>query len=68
VLSPREREIFTLLLRGRSGAEAADELDLSNETVRTHIRNAARKLEATTRVHAVAEALRRGEIDLTDVN
>jgi DNA-binding NarL/FixJ family response regulator len=62
LLSPREREILGLLSRGLSGEEAARRLYLSSETVRTHVRNAMAKLGATTRVHAVALALKRGEI------
>ena len=62
VLSPREREILELLSKGRSGEDAAVELGLSSETVRTHVRNAMNKLGAGTRVHAVALALQRGEI------
>jgi DNA-binding NarL/FixJ family response regulator len=61
-LSPREREILGLLSKGLSGEEAAKQLFLSSETVRTHVRNAMTKLGATTRVHAVALALKRGEI------
>jgi DNA-binding NarL/FixJ family response regulator len=62
LLSPREREILELLSKGLSGEEAAKQLFLSSETVRTHVRNAMTKLGAATRVHAVALALQRGEI------
>jgi DNA-binding NarL/FixJ family response regulator len=62
VLSEREREILDLLAQGLTGEEAAARLFLSPETVRTHIRNAMRKLQADTRVHAVALALRNEEI------
>jgi DNA-binding NarL/FixJ family response regulator len=61
-LSPREREILGLLSGGLSGEQAARELGLSSETVRTHVRNAMSKLGATTRAHAVVLALQRGEI------
>jgi DNA-binding CsgD family transcriptional regulator len=61
-LSRREREIFELLADGMSGAAIAERLTLSPETVRTHIRNAMAKLEATTRSQAIAIALRRREI------
>jgi DNA-binding NarL/FixJ family response regulator len=61
-LSPREREILGLLSQGLSGEEAAKQLYLSPETVRTHVRNAMGKLGAATRAHAVALALQRGEI------
>jgi DNA-binding NarL/FixJ family response regulator len=62
ILSPREREVLDLLAKGLNGEEVAERLVLSPETVRTHVRNAMEKLEANTRVHAVAIALRQGEI------
>jgi DNA-binding CsgD family transcriptional regulator len=61
-LSKREREVLELLADGLSGAEIADRLVLSPETVRTHIRNAMAKLGASTRSQAVAIALHRLEI------
>ena len=61
-LSPREREIMDLLAQGLNGEQVAERLVLSSETVKTHIRNAMTKLEATTRVHAIAIALRDGYI------
>jgi DNA-binding NarL/FixJ family response regulator len=61
-LSPREREIMDLLAQGLTGEQVAERLVLSPETVKTHIRNAMNKLEASTRVHAVAIALREGYI------
>ncbi len=63
-LSPRESEILGLLSQGLSGEEAATQLFLSPETVRTHVRNAMTKLGAATRAHAVALALQRGEISV----
>jgi DNA-binding CsgD family transcriptional regulator len=62
VLTDREREVLALLATGMTGEQAAEELFLSPETVRTHVRNAMRKLGAKTRVHAVALALRLREI------
>jgi DNA-binding NarL/FixJ family response regulator len=61
-LSKREREIMDLLAQGLTGEQVAERLVLSSETVKTHIRNAMSKLEASTRVHAVAIALREGYI------
>lgn len=58
MLSRREREILGLLSRGLSTDEVAADLKLSAHTVRTHVKNAMRKLEASTRAHAVAIALR----------
>jgi DNA-binding NarL/FixJ family response regulator len=65
-LSKREREIMDLLAQGLTGEQVADRLVLSSETVKTHIRNAMGKLEASTRVHAVAIALREGFISPPD--
>jgi DNA-binding NarL/FixJ family response regulator len=65
-LSPREREILDLLAQGLTGERIATQLYLSPETVRTHVRNAMEKLEANTRVHAIAIALRQGEISLPE--
>ena len=62
VLSKREREIMDLLAQGLTGEQVAEKLYLSPETIKTHIRNAMSKLEAHTRVHAVAIALRQGFI------
>jgi DNA-binding NarL/FixJ family response regulator len=61
-LSKREREIMDLLAQGLTGEQVAERLFLSPETIKTHIRNAMSKLEATTRVHAIAIALREGFI------
>ena len=61
-LTRREREILALLAEGMSGAQIAEKLVLSPETVRTHVRNAMAKLGASTRSQAVALALQRDEI------
>ncbi len=63
-LSPREREIMHLMAEGLTADAIAGELTVSVETVRTHVRNAIRKLQARNRVHAIAIALERGEIAL----
>lgn len=64
LLTTREREMLTLLARGHTGEAIAERLHLAPETVRTHVRNAMAKLGAATRTHAVALAVRRGEIIL----
>lgn len=63
-LSVREREILDLLARGLTGEAAAARLHLSAETVRTHVRNAMRKLQAQTRTHAIVLALQQEQIRL----
>ena len=57
-LTPREREVLTLLADGLNGQAIARHLFLSPETVRTHVRNATAKLGAHTRVQAVALVVR----------
>jgi DNA-binding NarL/FixJ family response regulator len=57
-LSRREREVLLLLADGMTSRTAADELFLSPETIRTHVRNAMRKLGAHTRSQAIAMLVR----------
>jgi PAS domain S-box-containing protein len=59
-LTRREREIVRLVALGAAGPEIADELQISHETVRTHVRNAMEKLGARSRAHLVARALADG--------
>lgn len=63
-LSPREREIMHLMAEGLTAEKIAAKITVSVETVRTHVRNVIRKLQARNRVHAIAIALERGEIAL----
>lgn len=63
VLTPREREILQLLADGMSNADAAGQLFISQETVKSHVRHILTKLEADTRTQAVAIALRDAMID-----
>jgi DNA-binding CsgD family transcriptional regulator len=62
-LSAREREVLTRLAGGSQGHEIAEELAIAPETVRRHVANAREKLGARSRVHAVAIAIARGEIN-----
>jgi PAS domain S-box-containing protein len=61
-LSRRELEIVSLVALGRTGPEIADELSISHDTVRTHVRNSMEKLDARSRAHLVAKALGEGVI------
>jgi DNA-binding CsgD family transcriptional regulator len=63
-VSERERAIFTELARGMSTDEIAAALHVSPHTVRTHIKNGMRKLDARTRAHAVAIAICDGLINI----
>lgn len=62
-LTRRQREILQLLADGHSTADAAHNLGLSAETIRTHTKAALARLGAHDRAHAVAIALRAGLID-----
>lgn len=59
-LTRRQREILDLIAAGRSTAEIARELTLAPDTVRNHLRNLLRELDAHSRVEAVANAQRLG--------
>jgi PAS domain S-box-containing protein len=61
-LTRREQESLRLVARGMTTTVAAQQLGISPETVRTHVRNAMNKLGARTRAQAIAVALRDGEI------
>jgi DNA-binding NarL/FixJ family response regulator len=62
-LSEREREILQLLAEGYHTDEVARRIGLSPETVKSDTKRAIGKLEADTRVHAVANALRQAIIE-----
>jgi PAS domain S-box-containing protein len=59
-LTPRQAEVLQLLERGRSTQQIAEELHLSRETVRNHVRHLLHAIGASSRLEAVAVA--RGEI------
>ena len=65
-LSPREREVMAALAEGLKGPQVAERLGIAPDTVRTHVENAMQKLEARTRVHAIAIALQHGLIEIPD--
>jgi DNA-binding NarL/FixJ family response regulator len=61
-LTEREREVLQLLSEGKGYEEIGSCLSLGAETVRTHVRKASLRLNASTRTHVVAAALRLGLI------
>ena len=62
-LTRRQRQILQLLANGESTTVAARELDLSEETVKSHTKHALARLGAKNRTHAVAIAVRECLID-----
>ena len=63
-LTPREREILTLLGEGLVNKEIGVRLGISEHTVKTHLAAIYEKLEAANRAEAVATGLRRGLVML----
>jgi len=63
-LSGREIEVLRQLGTGNSNKMIADHLNLSEETVKAHMRNILSKLGANDRTHALAIALKRGIIEI----
>ena len=59
-LTPREIEVVRWTSEGKTSAEIAIILGLSEHTVISHITSSARKLNAVNRVHMIAIAVRRG--------
>lgn len=62
-LTQRQRQILQLLADGESTTFAARSLGLSEETVKTHTKNALARLGARNRTHAVAIGLREHLLD-----
>lgn len=59
-LTPRERDVLACLVRGMSYKAVARELEVSIDTVRSHIRSVYRKLQVNNVAEAVGRALREG--------
>ncbi len=64
ILTPREKEIFTLLIDNYSTKDIADELKISEKTVRNHISNVMQKLGVNGRASAVVELLKLKELSI----
>ena len=61
-LTPREREVLTLLAEGLTNRQLAEQLVVSEHTVHRHVTNILRKLDAPSRAAAAALAARHGLI------
>lgn len=64
LLTNREQEVFELLVQDKTTKEIAQDLFISEKTVRNHISNAMQKLGVKGRSQAVVELLRMGELEL----
>ncbi|WP_254441894.1 response regulator transcription factor [Duganella vulcania] len=59
-LSKREIEVLRLVGEGNSNQRVADQLGLSEDTIKAHMKAILQKLDARDRTHAVTIAVRRG--------
>jgi DNA-binding NarL/FixJ family response regulator len=62
-LSPREVEVLRSVAAGHSNKIVADELAISEDTVKGHMKSILSKLGASDRTHAVLIAMKRGFLD-----
>ena len=65
-LTERERQVLTLIARGRSNKRIALELGISEKTVKTHVGHVLAKLGVTDRTQAAVMAVRAGLVDPTE--
>ena len=64
LLTKREQEIFTLLIKNYSTKDIANKLKISEKTARNHISNVMQKLGVKNRCNAVIELLKLGSLKL----
>lgn len=64
ILTPREKQVFSLLIENYSTKEIAEKMQISDKTVRNHISNVMLKLGVKGRAQAVVELLRNEELHL----
>jgi two-component system, NarL family, nitrate/nitrite response regulator NarL len=62
ILTPREREVLSLLAQGLSNKQIARRLDISEHGAKRHVANVLAKLNCPNRTLAVAQALRAGYV------
>jgi two-component system, NarL family, response regulator LiaR len=67
-LTEREVEVLKLVAQGNSNQDIADELIISEATVRTHVSNILSKLHLASRTQAALYALKEGLASLDDAN
>lgn len=64
ILTNREKEVFELLVQNKTTKEIADQLKISEKTIRNHISNTIQKLGAKGRAGAIVELVKLGEIKI----
>jgi len=66
-LRPREMQVLTLAAKGLGNKEIAQNLEISERTVQTHMVNIFRKLQVNSRTEAVIQGLKKGWMTLDDL-
>ncbi|EGL19298.1 spore germination protein GerE [Paenibacillus sp. HGF7] len=64
LLTNREREVFELLVQDKTTKDIAQQLFISEKTVRNHISNVMQKLNVKGRSQAVVELIKLGELKI----
>lgn len=64
ILTPREKEIFGLLVNNYTTKDISKKLNISEKTVRNHISNVIQKMGAKGRVSATIELVKLNEISI----
>ena len=64
ILTKREEEVFSLLIKNNTTKDIAEILNISEKTVRNHISNTIQKLGVNDRTSAVIELIKLGNITL----
>lgn len=67
-LTKREVDVLQVLAKGKSNRDIADELSISETTVRTHVSNILGKLHLASRTEAALYALKEGVANLEDIS
>jgi DNA-binding NarL/FixJ family response regulator len=63
-ITPREREILSMIANGNANKEIAAALAISEDTVKRHVSHILEKLDVNDRAQATAEAIRRGIVKM----
>lgn len=66
-LTARQKTILIMVANGYSNPQIMAELYIEDSSIESHMSDVRRNLKARNRAHAVAIALRRGEISLDDI-
>lgn len=67
-LTPREGDVLRHLAVGASNRTIAAALNVSEETVKTHVANVLSKLQVENRAQAAVQALKRGLVSIDDLS